>query len=122
MVECGVICLKVKGRDLTKVTENIYMQKFFNIVSKEGAEDMMRNEWRNNFSVMDTNKDGLISKAEHQRFFEASKRFDPNGAIVRSIKTWMDLLDVMNLLKLLWSSFSILVMKQNLVSISLGHL
>ena len=72
---------KGKGPDY-KVTESIYMEKFFNIAGKEGAEDMMRNEWRNNFSVMDTNKDGLLSKAEHRRFFEANKRFDPNGAIV----------------------------------------
>ena len=29
-----------------------------------------------------TDQDGVISKAEHQCFFEARKQIDPNGAIV----------------------------------------
>ena len=70
-----------KGPDY-KVTESMYIEKFFNVVSKEGAEAMMRKEWQNNFTVMDTNQDGMISKAEHRRFFEARKQIDPNGAIV----------------------------------------
>ena len=72
---------KGKGPDY-KVTESMYIEKFFNIMNKEGAEDMMRKEWQNNFTVMDTDQDGLISKAEHRRFFEARKQIDPNGAIV----------------------------------------
>ena len=43
---------------------------------------MMRKEWNNNFTVMDVNKDGVISKAEHRRFFEARKQLNPNVAIV----------------------------------------
>ena len=65
-----------------KVTENMCIEKFFNIVSKEGAEDMMRKEWQKTFKIMDVNQDGVISKAEHRRFFEARKHIDPNGAIV----------------------------------------
>ena len=72
---------KGKGPDY-KVTESMYIEKFFNVVNKEGAEGMMRKEWQNNFAVMDTNQDGKISKAEHRRFFEARKQMDPNGAIV----------------------------------------
>ena len=72
---------KGKGPDY-KVTESMYIEKFFNVVSKEGAEDMMRKEWNNNFTVQDTNQDGVISKEEHRRFFEARKQIDPNGAIV----------------------------------------
>ena len=72
---------KGKGPDY-KVTESMYIEKFFNVVSKEGAEDMMRKEWNNNFTVQDTDQDGVIFKAEHRRFFEARKQIDPNGAIV----------------------------------------
>ena len=72
---------KGKGPDY-KVTESMFIEKFFNIVCKDGAEDMMRKEWQNNFTVMDVNQDGMISKAEHRRFFEARKQIDPNGAIV----------------------------------------
>ena len=70
-----------KGPDY-KVTESMYIEKFFNVVSKDGAEDMMRREWNNNFTVMDVNQDGVISKAEHRRFFEARKQLNPNVAIV----------------------------------------
>ena len=75
--------LVLKGPDY-KVTESMYIEKFFNVVNKEGAEGMMRKEWQNNFVVMDTDQDGKISKAEHQCFFEAlyRKQMDPNGAIV----------------------------------------
>ena len=70
-----------KGPDY-KVTENMFIEKFFHVMSKEGAEAMMRQEWNNNFTVMDINQDGVISKEEHRRFFEARKQIDPNGAIV----------------------------------------
>ena len=70
-----------KGPDY-KVTENMYIEKFFNIVNKEGAEDNMRKEWRDVFEVMDLNQDGVISKNEHRHFFEARKNVDANGAIV----------------------------------------
>ena len=72
---------KGKGPDY-KITESMAIEKNFNIVCKDGAEDIMRKEWQNNFTVMDVNKDGMISKAEHRRFFEARKQIDPNGAIV----------------------------------------
>ena len=70
-----------KGPDY-KVTENMFIEKFFHVMSKEGAEAMMRQEWNNNFTVMDVNQDGVISKEEHRCFFEARKQVDPNGAIV----------------------------------------
>ena len=72
---------KGKGPDY-KVTESMYIEKCFDIVNKEGAEDMVRKEWHNSFTYQDTNQDGVISKAEHRRFFEAMKHIDPNGAIV----------------------------------------
>ena len=45
-----------KGLDY-KVTESMYIEKFFNIACKAGAEEMMRMEWRNNFMVMDVDQD-----------------------------------------------------------------
>ena len=72
---------KGKGSDY-KVTENLYIEKFFSVVNKEGAEDKMRKEWGDVFEVMDLNQDGVISKKEHRCFFEARKNVDPNGAIV----------------------------------------
>ena len=82
---------KGKGPDY-QVTESMYIEKVFNKMSKEGAEDMIRKEWQKNFAVMDVNQDGIISKAEHRRFFEARKHIDPNGAIVAfsAIDTDMD--------------------------------
>ena len=62
-----------KGPDY-KVTESMYIEKVFNAVSKDGAEEIFRRAWNNNFTIMDVNKDGVISKAEHQRFFEARKQ------------------------------------------------
>ena len=70
-----------KGPDY-KVTESMYIEKIFNTLSKDGAEEMMWKEWNNSFTVMDVNQDGVISKAEHRRFFEAKKHIDPNAAIV----------------------------------------
>ena len=72
---------KGKGPDY-KVTESMYIEKLFNIVSREGSEDRMRKEWRDVFEVMDLNQDGVIAKNEHRLFFEARKNVDPNGAIV----------------------------------------
>ena len=40
----------------------MYIEKFFNIVNKDGAEDKMRKEWRDVFEVMDLNQGGVISK------------------------------------------------------------
>lgn len=65
-----------------KVTESMYIEKFFNVVNKEGAEDNMRKEWRDVFKVMDLDQNGVISKKEHRLFFEARQNVDPNGAIV----------------------------------------
>ena len=70
-----------KGPDY-KVTENMYIEKIFHVLSKEGAEAMVRKEWNNSFTYMDVNQDGAISREEHRRFFEARKHIDPNGAIV----------------------------------------
>ena len=55
-----------KGQDLT---ENMYIEKFYNVATQEGGEDMLRKEWEKNFTMMDVNKDGVISKSEHRRFF-----------------------------------------------------
>ena len=73
-----------KERDLiTRLqTEYMFIEKFGNVVSKEGAEDKMRKEWRDVFEVMDLNQDGVITKNEYRLFFEARKNVDPNGAIV----------------------------------------
>ena len=64
---------KGKGPDY-KVTESMYIEKFFNVVSKEGAEDMMRKEWHKNFTIQDTDQDGVISKAEHRRFLKLGNK------------------------------------------------
>ena len=72
---------KGKGPDY-KVTESMYIEKFFNIVSREGSEEKMRKEWRDVFEVMDLNQGGVITKNEHRLFFEARANVDSNGAIV----------------------------------------
>ena len=72
---------KGKGPDY-KVTESMYIERFFNVLNKEGAEDRLRKEWREVFEVMDLDQSGLVSKAEHRHFFEARENVDPNGAIV----------------------------------------
>ena len=80
-----------KGPDY-KVTENMFIEKCFNMVNREGAEDYVRMEWRGLFEVMDLNQDGVISKKEHRCFFEATENIGPNGAIVAfsAIDTNMD--------------------------------
>ena len=70
-----------KGPDY-KVTENMYIEKLFNVVNKEGAEDRMRKEWHDVFELMDLDQDGVISKKEHRCFFEAREHVGPNRAIV----------------------------------------
>ena len=72
---------KGKGPDY-KVTESMYIEKLFNAVNKEGAENKMRKEWRDVFEIMDTDQNGVISKQEHRLFFEAREHVDANGAIV----------------------------------------
>ena len=72
---------KGKGSDY-KITESMYIEKYFHIANEEGAENMIKKEWEKNFMVMDINGDGVISKTEHRRFFDAWKNFDPNCAIV----------------------------------------
>ena len=72
---------KGKGPDY-KITESMYIERFFDIVNQEGAEDMIKKEWEKSFKVMDINGDGVISKTEHRCLFDAWKNFDPNGAIV----------------------------------------
>ena len=72
---------KGRGPDY-RITESMYIERFYHIVNEEGAENIMKREWEKNFMVMDINSDGVISKTEHRRFFDAWKNFDPNGAIV----------------------------------------
>ena len=79
-----------KGQDY-KITENMYIERFYDLATQEGGEDMIRKEWEKNFAVMDVNKDGVISKSEHRRLFDAWKN-DTTGAIVafRAIDENMD--------------------------------
>ena len=43
-------------------------------MSQEGVEDMLKQNWRNTFAAMDLNQDGVISKVEHQQFFNVWKK------------------------------------------------
>ena len=66
-----------------KMTEDMYIERAFWFVCQEGAEDMLRQSYINTFTVMDTDQDGVISKAQHYRFFEAWKTVkDPIRAAV----------------------------------------
>ena len=66
-----------------KMTWDMYLERAFWFVCQEGAEDMLRQNWSNTFSAMDINQDGVISKTEHYRFFEAWKTVkDPIRAAV----------------------------------------
>ena len=66
-----------------KMSEDTYIERCFWLVSQEGAENMLRQNWRNTFAAMDLNQDGVISKAEHQQFFNAWKKVkDPVHASV----------------------------------------
>ena len=71
---------KGKGPEY-KVDENMYIEKVLCIVNEKGSEDTIRNEWLANFTVMDCDQDGVISKAEHRCFIEAGQH-KPNGHIV----------------------------------------
>ena len=71
---------KGKGPDY-KVDENMYIEKVLCKVNEEGSEDTIRNEWLANFTIMDCDQDGIISKAEHRCFNEAGQH-SPNGHIV----------------------------------------
>ena len=68
-----------KGADY-KITEDMYIERLYYVTTLEGSEEMLRKEWERNFSVMDINKDGVISKTEHGLFFRSWK--DPIGGIV----------------------------------------
>ena len=57
-----------------KVSEDAYIERLFWLVSQEGVEDMLKQYWGNTFDAMDSNQDGMISKVEHQRFFNAWKK------------------------------------------------
>lgn len=64
-----------------KVNENLYIEKLFSKVKEEGSEDRIRKEWLANFTIMDCDQDGVISRAEHRCFIEAGQR-NPNGDVV----------------------------------------
>ena len=70
---------KGQGADY-KMTEDMYIERIFHLTTQEGSEYMLRREWENFFSALDFNNDGLISKSEHQVYFQSWK--DPVGAIV----------------------------------------
>ena len=57
-----------------KVSEDAYIERHFWFVSQEGVEDWLKQYWRNTFAAMDLNQDGVISKVEHQQFFNAWKK------------------------------------------------
>ena len=70
---------KGKGSDY-KMTEDMYIERFFYFTTQEGSEEMLKREWEKTFNAMDNNRDGVISKSEHRLFFHSWK--DPVGAIV----------------------------------------
>ena len=79
------------GMGKAQISEDMYIERFYNLATQEGGEDMIRKEWEKNFAMIDVNKDGNISKSEHQSMFVAWKH-DPVGAIVafRAIDKNMD--------------------------------
>lgn len=64
------------------VTENMFVENMFLMVSAEGAEARNRETFRGVFELMDLDRDGKVSKKEHRRLYEATSNVDPNGAIV----------------------------------------
>ena len=54
-----------------KMSEDTYIERCFWVVNQEGAEDMLRQNCRDNFATMDLNQNGMISKTEYQQFFNA---------------------------------------------------
>lgn len=64
------------------VTENMFIENMFVMVSGEGAEARNRETFRGVFQLMDLDDDGKVSKKEHRRLYEATKNINPHGAIV----------------------------------------
>ena len=64
------------------VTENMFIENMFVMVSGEGAEAHNRETFRGVFQLMDLDDDGKVSKTEHRRLYEATKNVSPHGAIV----------------------------------------
>ena len=64
------------------VTENMFIENMFLMVSAEGAEARNRKTFGEVFELMDLDGDGKVSKKEHRRLYEATKNVNPNGAIV----------------------------------------
>ena len=78
---------KEKGPDY-KITEDMYIEWLFYFTTQEGSEYMLRREWENCFGALDINKDGVISKSEHQIFFQSWN--NPIGAAFTAIDENMD--------------------------------
>ena len=96
---------KGQGPDY-KITESMYIERWFFNVNKEGVEERMRKEWREVFVAMDVNQDGFISKTEHRWFFEARLiLMEPLSHFQEWIKTWMERSPVMSMLMLLRNFF-----------------
>ena len=64
------------------VTESMFIENMFLMVSAEGAEARKRETFCGMFDLMDLDRDGKVSKKEHRRFYEATKNVNPNGAVV----------------------------------------
>ena len=60
------------------VTENMFIENIFLMVSAEGAEARYREAFGEVFELMDLDRDGKVSKKEHRRLREAAKNVDPN--------------------------------------------
>ena len=73
---------KSDGTGSYMVTENMFIENIFVMVSTEGAEARNRETFRVMFKLMDLDDDGKVSKKEHRRFYEATKNVNPHGAIV----------------------------------------
>ena len=88
---------------------------------QEGAEDMPRQNWSNTFSAMDINQDGVTSKIEHYRFFEAWKTVKDliHAAVTfAAIDIHRDgVITQDEYVNAVWRTCSISLMKQNPVSI-----
>ena len=108
------------------ITENMFIESMFLIVTADNAEASTREEIRGLFDLMDLDKDGKISKTEHRRWFEAMKSIDPNASIVAFSAIDKDHDGVITREEYseahMESSSLTLPMKQNPASFSMAHL
>ena len=108
------------------VTENMFIENMFLMVSAEGAAARNREAFGGVFELMDLDGDGKVSKKEHRRFYEAIRKMLIRMALLFRSQQWiritMGWLHVMNMSRLLWIFFTTLLTKQSQASISLARL